>query len=86
MYLPLERLRALLWLGSGFDRILEIATADGHCHRLMKDSLFKPDRADRLEHFALAKRTAAPSARFAGPTMMDRDLRLASASSVLLSA
>ncbi len=58
-FVPFAQFNALRWLESGFDRVLEIATADGHRYQLMKDSLLQRDPGDRLEAFAAAIRSAA---------------------------
>lgn len=59
VFVPFAQFNALRWLESGFDRVLEIATADGQRYRLMKDSLLQRDPGDRLEAFAAAIRAAA---------------------------
>lgn len=39
---PFHEVRALRWIESGFDQVLEIETAHGRSHRLMKGTLNKP--------------------------------------------
>jgi len=59
---PFRQIRALAWVESGFDLILEITTAQGRRHRMMRNPLVKDPPGATLEDFAEAIRASAKHA------------------------